>query len=628
MEYNNKNNNNSYNNNNNEYNNNFYSSNNYSGNISSADFSKSDNFINENNMNNSQKNNIDQKDYKINIKELNGNKGYNIQKENIQYIINNEKKNAKNNVLAIQKNTNIEIKQDTNHINKNKERDKLKELLQLDKNKNTEKDFNNIKEVNINENNNGNPNMSLSSHSHHSHHNNINGSLFTCKGNLSVKTNTKDSEIEDYKLKINNLNNNNLINEKKIEINNNKEAFPLEINQNLNEQSKNDLSIDEENEIDINIENNYNKKYTQNKFTYFRDKIQNEEKDKIKNNDKFDENKPKTKIDYQGNFYEDKNNVDGKYITKTEKLPSNLNEFLEDKYKNKNNIKTKQKNYTIGNNKVNINLNGNYPNEKDQSLIQKSSSSMNEFNYNNDDQLMISSQEGNNFNHNKGYNSKNISLSLFLDYIDNILKYENNCYTLKETLSLREDMTFKELFCLFDYHQNKNISIHEFKKVCKTILSLYPTSDQVKLIFNRYDINKDEKLDLKEFLNMISPIKKEYLGILFGDKKIQKPFHSELSDKSKKILVNLMKTIILNETNYYEIREKMKNENFSMNHIWNNLLEFSGDKNNLTIKEFGKFLKNNSYNLTSYEIEVIFNKFDFDKNELISFDDFNHEFIL
>ena len=189
-------------------------------------------------------------------------------------------------------------------------------------------------------------------------------------------------------------------------------------------------------------------------------------------------------------------------------------------------------------------------------------------------------------------------------------------------------MTFKELFCLFDYHQNKNISIHEFQKVCKNIFSLYPTYDQIRLIFNRYDINKDEKLDLKEFLNMISPIKKEYLGILFGDKKVQKPFHSELSDKSKKIIVNLMKTIILNESNYYELREKMKSDNYSVNDVWSLLIEFSKNKNCLNLKEFGDFLKSYSYNYTSYEVEIIFNKFDFDKDELINFDDLNHEFIL
>ena len=148
------------------------------------------------------------------------------------------------------------------------------------------------------------------------------------------------------------------------------------------------------------------------------------------------------------------------------------------------------------------------------------------------------------------------------------------------------------------------------------------------LIYNRYDINKDEKLNLKEFLNMISPIKKEYLGILFGDKKIQKPFHSELSDKSKKIIINLMKTIILNESNYYEIREKMKLENFCINEVWNILSKFSNNDKCLNVKDFGNFLKSYSYNLTSYEIEVIFNKFDFDKDELINYDDFNHEFIL
>ena len=627
LEYNNKNNNNSYNIINNEYNNNCYSSNNYSGNFSSTDYNKSDNFINENNLNNSQKNNIEQNDYKINLKELNSNHGYNIQKENIQYIKNdnknNENKKKIDNILSIQKNTNIEIKKDINYINKNNEKNKLKELLQLDKNNNYEKDFNNIKEININENNNINPNNSQSSHSHRI---NINGSLFTCKGNLSVKTNTKDSDKEEYKLKNDNINNH-LIYEKKTELKNNEDPFSLEINPNINEQSQNDLSIEEENEIDFNIDNNnYNiNNYEQkNKFTYFRDKIQNEDKDKInykvKNTEKFEDNIPKTKIDYLGYFYDiDKNNKDKNYI-KTENLPYNLNEFLEDKYKN--NIKKQQKNYAIENKKIKINLNNHYLNEKE------SSSSINEYNYNNDEQFMLNLQESNAINHNKEYISNNNSIILFLDYTDNILKNENICYILKETLSLREDITFKELFCLFDYHQNKNISIHEFKKVCKNILSLYPTSDQIKLIFNRYDINKDEKLDLKEFLNMISPIKKEYLGILFGDKKIQKPFHSELSDKSKKILVNLMKTIILNETNYYEIREKMKNENFSINYVWNNLLGFSKNKKNLNIKEFGNFLKNNSYNLTSYEIEVIFKKFDFDKDEFISFDDFNHEFIL
>ena len=89
-----------------------------------------------------------------------------------------------------------------------------------------------------------------------------------------------------------------------------------------------------------------------------------------------------------------------------------------------------------------------------------------------------------------------------------------------------------------------------------------------------------------------------------------------------------MKTIILNESNYYEIREKMKSGNFIVYDVWHILIGFSKNKNYLDLTEFGDFLKNYSIYLTSYEIEIIFNKFDFDKDELINFEDFNHEFIM
>ena len=530
--------------------------------------------------------------------------------------------------LLIQKNTNIEIKNDIKYKSKSKE-----------KGENNEKDFNNnIKNLKINENiknNINNTNTNGNSNNSHSYPININGSLFTCGGNLSAKTNTNknDSDIDEYK----NLNNDN---------NNIIENSSMNLNQNLDFKFQNEL--DEENQINnYNHENKYNNEYN-NDYIYQRDnkkykdeKIKNDINTKIIN----------TKIDYQGNFYDKnkiyndnkKNYIDKEYENKininndvSNKETENLTNYLKDKYKmtNTNEINKKSNNEQNNIDIKNVNMKNNVNNinykEKEKLSCKHSSSSNNEFNYLND-QLIINSFENNSIsesNYNKEYPKNKHSISLFLEYIDNILKNENKCYTLKESLSLREDMTFKELFCLFDYHQNKNISIHEFKKVCKNILNLYPTSDQIRLIFHRYDINKDEKLDLKEFLNVICPIKKEYLGILFGEKNVQKPFHSELSDKSKKIIVNLMKTIILNESNYYEIREKMKSDNFSINEVWNILIEFSKNKNYLNLQEFGEFLKNYSYNLTSYEIEIIFNKFDFDKDEYISFDDFNHEFIL
>ena len=613
--------------NNNESNNIINSSNNYSGNLSSTDYNKSDNFINENNINNSPKKNIE----KINnIKEFKNK--YNIQRNNILYIQNDYNKEKMNNIrddqLYVQKNTNIEIKKIIN-LNKIKENIKLKDLLELDQNKKENK-YNNIKLTNIKENNNN-------SESSHSHPININGSLFTCGGNISEKTNNKDSDIEEFNNKnnINNLNNNNFIYKKKIEIKKNrKESSQLLKNKFLNE-LQNDNS-DEENKMD----------YSNDKSLYFKNKNKIEESQKKflnSKNPKINEgikNKMEN-VEYEENLFDknsknnynkEKNNFLKKINTNSNNLNKYINQetavlsqkFLKDKYRNNTNIDSENNKKYIKN--LNNLINKDYFKDKENSSEKKSSSSKNDINYN-DEQIQLNISDSNIENKNNSFNLiNNDSINLFLDYIDNILKNENICYNLKESLSLREDITFKELFCLFDYHQNKNITNHEFKKVCKNILNLHPTTDQVRLILFRYDINKDEKLDLKEFLNMISPIKKEYLGILFGDKKIQKPFHSELSDKSKKLIVNLIKTIILNESNYYEIREKMKINNFSVNEVWNILIEFSKNKSNLNLKEFRNFLRNFSYNWTQYEIEIVFNKFDFDKDELINFDDFSHEF--
>ena len=589
----------SYSNNNNDYNN-CNINNNFSGNLSSSDFNKSDNFMNEENINDNQKNNfeISNKKSKINNKKNNND----IESEENKYIkndyIKDKKYNKKEEEFLIQKNSIVEIKKD-------KKENNIKKLLNLQPNKNEEKFLGDKDIMNIKENFNNADNNSMNSHSHPI---NINGSLFTCGENFSVKTNNKDSDIDEYKMKYNN--NNNLENKNLITNNNKNVRNELNINQNLIEEFQNDFPEEEENQINYFNDNNSQK----NKYI----KIKNNKKDEIISNLKkedFKEKKIETKLENENNLYFENNKNIKKNITNDELVYQEkeilTNNFLQIKYKNNSNSQNNKKyNNYINNNLNDIDLN-------DKLKISKNSSSSNE--NNNNEQLNIL---------NSPDNKNNKLINLFLDYIDNILKNENICYSLKESLSLREDITFKELFCLFDYHQNKNISIHEFKKVCKNILSLYPTTDQIKLIFSRYDINKDEKLDLKEFLNMISPIKKEYLGILFGDKKVQKPFHSELSDKSKKLIVNLMKTIILNETNYYEIREKMKLENFSVNDTWKNLIYFSKNKNTLNLKEFGNFLKCYSFNLTQYEISIIFNKFDFDKDEFINFEDFNHEFIM
>ena len=80
-------------------------------------------------------------------------------------------------------------------------------------------------------------------------------------------------------------------------------------------------------------------------------------------------------------------------------------------------------------------------------------------------------------------NLSNSSLSNFIKYIQYLLLKEKHTIDLKDKLSLREDISLKDLFCIFDYNKKNLISKKEFKVVCKKIFGLYPTSDQVTLVY-------------------------------------------------------------------------------------------------------------------------------------------------
>ena len=634
------------NNNNNDYNN-LFSSNNFSGNISSTDFNKSDNFISENNINNKiEKNNeieykiINENEYNIendNIN-INNNKNMkkelnnklNIERENLEYIQNKKENDLSDEIkeedLYIQKNTNIEIKKEDNL--KEQEKNKISSRNENKRESNNLQRINNKNEnMNKIETNNNSLNHNSNSDNSHANNINVNGSLFTCGGNIdqekiTLKPGVQEIENEEYKYKINSIQtNNDLVTQIKSEY---KMESPFtNINKNLNDVFSKEVFIKNNNQKNSEFLNN-------NKYFYFQDRIQREEDEKI---NYIPKNKNENIYINKMNKEKKKNNII-KNLNMNKAFKEQIHEEREDYIGELSEIKYKYSNekYIIENNnlKNNLKLINNTDNNmnlfSNEIITQKSESSENDDFTPNNEQTIHDLSHIIDINSNEYNFSSKTSINIFLDYIDNILKLESTCLILKESLALREDITFKELFCLFDYHKNKNISVHEFKKVCKNILGLYPTTDQVTLIFKRYDMNKDEKLDLKEFLNMISPIKKEYLSILFGDKRIQKPFRSELSDKSKKIIENLTKAIILNETNYYEIKEKMRMNNFNKKEVWNILMQFSKNKNYLNKKNFDRFLKAHSYYLTSYEIDIIFNKFDFDKDNHLSMNDFNHEF--
>ena len=239
-----------------------------------------------------------------------------------------------------------------------------------------------------------------------------------------------------------------------------------------------------------------------------------------------------------------------------------------------------------------------------------------------------------NGNNEKNYyykkNKNNIeAINNFLEYINLIIFNENKLEHIKEKLIIREDLTLKEIFILFDKEQNGYISIKNFQFICKKIFNLYPTSDQIKLVFKRYkkQLNNNRKdkltLNLCEFLNMMSPNESEYYNII-NDKNIMDKTNIKLSIISKNILIELIKCLIQKETDYYRIKNKLNEE--CIEELWKVILKYS-KKNKITKKQMKKLLKEYGYILDDKQINNIFFIFDKSKKGVIKFKDFFEEMI-
>ena len=225
-------------------------------------------------------------------------------------------------------------------------------------------------------------------------------------------------------------------------------------------------------------------------------------------------------------------------------------------------------------------------------------------------------------------NSKKInpSLSSFIKYIQYLLSKEKYTFDLKDNLSLREDMTLKDIFCIFDYNKKNNITKKEFKVVCKKIFGLYPTTDQVNLVFKRYDKDRDENLNLKEFLDMIKPLKEEYACFLFNKNK--REGNNNINMKSKKILNDVIRAIIEDEGYYYKFKDDLENKNlFDLEVFWKTIVNKINNEKGIDKLEMFKLLNDNGFSLSQYDIDIIFNKMDFDKDDIIGYNDLAQEFV-
>ena len=389
--------------------------------------------------------------------------------------------------------------------------------------------------------------------------------------------------------------------------NNNKAEILLSSNlfKNEEETNNNDILKQKENYINsinkYDSTNNFTIKYDENLFN----EITERQNDNKNNNELPNENKNSNN-----------NNNDNKLESEKFSIYNSMIYFGDD---DDNGNKPQEVNDEIQIKKNDVNENNNNNSDKNMTsksdtLISNNDSNPHKINDNNNN---IIEKENNfkdipeNLSNKKNFtdifteNDKMI-INIFIDFIYSITILESKEENLRESLSLCDDIDLYAIFNIFNVDKTNYISKMNFTDVCNKEYLLFPTELQIKLIYDRFDLNNDEQLDIEEFINMMTPLNKAYLTLCNKD---NFDTNKNISFESKKKIINLLKAIIDNESITYELRTKLiSNKNFNFIDLWGLLMKYSQDDNTLTKKEFNNFLENFGCYFTQCELDIIFNK--------------------
>ena len=236
-------------------------------------------------------------------------------------------------------------------------------------------------------------------------------------------------------------------------------------------------------------------------------------------------------------------------------------------------------------------------------------------------------------NNNKGYNSinsainfkekelRNLKIKLLAEYFQNIIKELNELEQKKKEFS--EKINSKELISLFDIRKELNINIDDFISVFTDYFKIQLSKEDFLHLIEKYDINKDGKLNYDEFNYMITPLSKNNL------KRNKKNIMHNLENiiiynvEQKNLISNLFINLIKCEKSIEIQRKKLHDIPLFTCY---EMFEIIRNKENklLNSEDIFYFLKNQNIIIKNEEFDLLLNYlfFSTEKNKEYNFIDF------
>ena len=207
------------------------------------------------------------------------------------------------------------------------------------------------------------------------------------------------------------------------------------------------------------------------------------------------------------------------------------------------------------------------------------------------------------------------------EFLLSVMKYETILYNCRKQIFLNQEIIPIELFYIFDIEEQNMITKDNFKNTLYNEFNISPTNEEINIVYHQFSENEDY-FEYDDFKKMLIPFDE----LDNGDKLIELN-NEEISPESKELIVQIMKLTLTLEEKIEKLKmQYVNNKNFSP---YEEFLILKGQgfpkARKIDKRMVYNFLVSGTQkndNLTEFGISLIFSRFDYDRDLMISYEDF------
>ena len=208
---------------------------------------------------------------------------------------------------------------------------------------------------------------------------------------------------------------------------------------------------------------------------------------------------------------------------------------------------------------------------------------------------------------------------LLIDYFTDIIQYEQNLDSLRQSLSKQNNFSIENIFNSLDNGQKGYLTLGDFLKFL-SYHSIPAEEKYIRQFIHFYDKDNDFALNLDEFTQVISNDE------INGNKRDENNDNKQLDDQ----IVSIFCDILIQEIELCKKCEENSRKCFESRHftIYEGFVEITEDDGYVTMENLLKFFEENGIKLDENNIQAIIKRLDKDNDGKISYVEFHDMFFV